>query len=80
MYTLKSKRSGLPAEVLSDEEYKAMVEADKTRRIKLLERFTVTQIKKNPIIPAFKTIPELKEIKPGKADVKVKQTKKQNEG
>jgi len=54
MYTLKSKRSGLPAEVLSDEEYKAMVEADKTRRIKLLERFTVTQIKKNPIIPAFK--------------------------
>jgi len=78
MYELKSKKSGLPAEVLSDEEFMAIVEADKTRRVKLLERFTVTHIKKNPIIPAFKTISELKEIKPEKD--KVKQTKKQNEG
>ena len=76
MYELKSKKSGFPPEILSDDEYKAIVEADKNRRLKLLDRFTVTQIKRNPIVPAFKTIkPELKEIKSEKTDVKVKTNK-----
>ena len=59
MYEVKSKRSGLPPEVMSDKEYFAIVEADKTRRVKLLDKFTVTEIKRNPIIPAFKNTPEI---------------------
>lgn len=77
MYELKSKKSGLPPEVLSDKEFFAIVEADKNRRVKLLDSFIITEIKKSPIIPAFKNMSDLKEIKP-----EVKETNKniKNEG
>jgi hypothetical protein len=74
MKELKSKRTGIIS-VLSNEDYADMVKQDQDRRIKLLDKFTVTDVRIKNIIPA--SIPELKEVK-RESDVKVKN--KKNEG
>jgi hypothetical protein len=63
MKELKSKKSG-QISVISDEEYAEIVAKDKERvnkKNKLLDAFTVTDLKMRSIIPSLKETP--KEVK-----------------
>jgi hypothetical protein len=63
MKELKSKKSGV-TRTISDDEYNEIVKSDKDRKFKILDRFTVTDLKMRSIIPPFREVPkETKEIK-----------------
>ena len=57
MKELKSRKS-LAIHVISDQEYADMVANDKDRENKLLDAFTVTDMRMRPIIPSL-----VKEVK-----------------
>ena len=59
MKELKSRKSQA-IHVISDQEYADMVAEDKNRENKLLDKFTVTDLRMRPIIPSLVTPKEVK--------------------